>query len=91
MCKKCLLESKQAMKKAKASFVEFCCLHTYLHTADNCLLSQVNIEVFISIFTHNPLVPGSSPGGPTTLKGYILKTLFTVCTDHIASTLFARR
>ena len=52
-------------KKVKTSAVKYRCLHTYLHTADNCLLSVVNIEVFVSIFSHNPLVPGSSPGGPT--------------------------
>jgi len=60
-----LWKAKQATKKAKANFLELRCLHTYLHTADNCLSSGVKIEVFMSIFSHNPLVPGSSPGGPT--------------------------
>jgi hypothetical protein len=43
------------------------------------------VELVLS--SHNPLVPGSSPGGPTTLKGYILETSFTVCTGHIVNTL----
>jgi len=63
----CVKKNKQR-KKVKASPVELCCLHTYLHTSDNCLLSGVNIEGFLSVFSHNPLVPGSSPGGPTTVQ-----------------------
>jgi hypothetical protein len=31
----------------------------------------VNIEGFLSVFSHNPLVSGSSPGGPTTLKATV--------------------
>ena len=60
----CVKQNKQR-KKVKASSVVLRCLHTYLHTVDNCLLSGVNIEGFLGIFSHNPLVPGSSPGGPT--------------------------
>ena len=47
-------------KKAKASVLELCCLNTYLQPAGNCLLSSVNIEVFLSVFTH---ILGEGTGG----------------------------
>lgn len=50
-----MCEAKQATQKSYTSLFQFCCLHTYLHTADNCLLSGVNIKGFLSIFSHNPI------------------------------------
>jgi len=49
-------KAKSKKQKAKASVVGLRCLHTYLHTADNCLLSGVNIEGFLSVFSHNPRI-----------------------------------
>jgi hypothetical protein len=76
-----LWEAKQATQKVEACVKWLRCLHTYLHTADNRLLSVVNIEFFLSIFTHNPLVPGSSPGGPTNSEK---------ATDFLVSGFFVR-
>jgi hypothetical protein len=71
-------EEKQATQKVKACVERLGCLHTYLHTTSNRLLSGVNIEAFLSIFSHNPLVPGSSPGGPTNLKATYSSRFFLV-------------
>jgi hypothetical protein len=40
----------------------------------------------MDICAHNPLVPGSSPGGPTRKARYVPDTCFTSGTDHMVYT-----
>jgi len=51
------------MRKNKTIIVGLRYLHTYSHTTVNCLSSRINVDYFLSVFTHNPLVPCSTHGG----------------------------
>ena len=42
--------------------------HTLLHTDNSHAVSQINAGLFLVVSSHNPLVPGSSPGGSTNMR-----------------------
>ena len=44
------------------------CLHIYLHTDTDHPQSPCLYGSTLDVCSHNPLVPGSSPGGPTSKK-----------------------
>ena len=41
------------------------CLHTLLHTKNNHAVGRIDAGFILSVFSHNPLVVGSSPTRPT--------------------------
>jgi len=55
---------------------EYTPFHICFHTSVDRLQPIDLIDVLFLEAAHNPLVPGSSPGGPTTLKGYLQVAFF---------------